>query len=134
MATRPPKNYSPEQVREGKERIVRALAEGKYLKDVCGKKGLPSQDVVQDWRRADALFAEQCAQARVDAAILRERQVSQLNDDVQAGRVAPDAARVALNALTWLAKVTAPKVYGDRVDVDHSGSVTLTVDPADAKL
>lgn len=98
--------------------IIDNLAQGRYLSQFCGKKGIPSHDTVQRFQAANAEFASQCARAREASAWLHEAAVKEISDKTLKGVYAPDAARVAINAETWLAKVRAPKVYGDKATTD----------------
>lgn len=116
------------------ERVVEKIAKGEYLSDFCGKDGIPTARTLQNWQLADPAFFAQCARAREVSAELNERRISQIIEKTLADEVKPDAARVAINGLTWLAKVRAPKVYGDAVDVKHSGNVNLNVTPTDMSV
>ena len=110
---------------EIKAAIVEAIATGRYLTDVCAEPGMPSRRTVLNWQDSDAEFCAQCARAREVSGEVQERAIAQLSRDVLSGAVPADAARVALNAMTWIAKVRAPKVYGDKVE--HAGTVGMTV-------
>lgn len=110
------------------ERIVEKIAAGEFLEDFCGKDGIPHRSTVWRWQETDPEFATQCARARERSGAEYERRVAAAAHDVVMGNIEPDAARVAINALTWLCKVRAPKVYGDKVDVTASeGGFALTV-------
>jgi hypothetical protein len=43
-------------------------------------------------------------------------------------------ARLQVETRKWFLSKLAPKVYGDKLDVDHSGQVTLTLGRDDAQL
>lgn len=105
--------------------IVERLAAGEYLRDICSEEGMPDRRTVQRWMLADEAFAAQCARAREMAAELDEEEVERLARAVEAAELAPEAARVAINARTWLAKVRNPKRYGDRVELEHKGRIEV---------
>ena len=75
----------------------------------------------------------QCALAREVSAELNERRIAQLSESAASGETAPDAARVAINGLTWLAKVRAPKVYGDKLELAGKVSIDLAETLAERK-
>lgn len=45
-----------------------------------------------------------------------------------------NAARLCIDTEKWLLSKIAPRKYGDRIELDHSGAVTLTLTPEDASL
>ena len=112
---------------ELKAAIVEKVAGGEYLRTFCGENGFPSRSTVARWLQEDADFATQYAHARESSGEVHEQSVAKLVDGVITGDIEPDAARVAINALTWLAKVRAPRQYGDQLDVKHSGGVVVEV-------
>jgi hypothetical protein len=105
--------------------VVDRIAEGHRLVDIGRDIGVERRTILR-WQQANEEFCAQCAHARVLSAQVNEESIATLVDEVQRGSLAPDAARVALNGLTWLAKVRAPKVYGDKLEM----AGTLTVDVA----
>lgn len=105
--------------------IVRRIAGGEFLKDICAESGMPDRVTFWEWTVADPELATQCAHARALAASENEREVAELARKAAEGKIEPDAARVAINAHTWLAKVRNPKVYGDRVELEHKGRIEV---------
>lgn len=112
------------------QRIVDGIAQGEFVADLCREVGI-SRMTMWRWRQDHADFDTQCAHARERSAAVNEEDIQRLMLEVKTGEVAPDAARVILNGYTWLAKVRAPKVYGDKMDVEMGGSVNVTVNKAD---
>jgi len=111
--------------------IIARIAGGEFVQDICAEEGMPNRSTFWEWLRADAALAAQCARARAEAAAVNEREVLLLAQRVLStgeDAIAPEAARVAINAHTWLAKVRNPQVYGDKVSVD------ATVRPAQPVL
>lgn len=109
------------------EQIVDSIAQGVLLDKICKRRGFPSRMTIWRWRQDNPDFDTQCARAREVSAAVDEDRIAGLVDSVIAKKIEPDAARVALNGLTWLAKVRAPKTYGEQVDVKHSGGVIVEV-------
>lgn len=48
-------------------------------------------------------------------------------EDMRSGTIDAAQARVELDARKWFASKFLPKRYGDKLDLDHSGNVGLTV-------
>ena len=78
--------------------------------------------------RAKTAFAAKCARTRegpqaehvVDGIV-------EIEDGVLAGTIPPDAARVLISSKQWRASKLAPKKYGDKLDMNHSGSVGVKI-------
>ena len=102
------------------ESVILGIANGKLLSDIAGELGV-DRTTIWRWQQQDADFATQCARAREFSADMSEEEISRLMGEVRRKDVEPDAARVILNGLTWLAKVRAPKVYGERTSHEHTG-------------
>lgn len=113
--------------------ICEQIANGMSLRKVCAQEGMPSQKTVFTWLQNDAGFAQQYARAR-------ERQADGFFDEiVDIADTEEDAqkARVRIDARKWVAGKMRPKVYGEKVDIEHTGSVQFEkivrtiVDPKD---
>lgn len=116
--------YPPEVA----QAIVERLEAGEFLNDICAEQGMPDPSTFRRWKRADEELARQCARARVEAAVVDEQKVAELAAKVIAGEIEPEAARVAINAHTWLAKVRAPRVYGDKLEVEATHRVVPSLE------
>lgn len=98
--------------------IIDRLGDGGFLQDICSEEGMPDRRTVQRWMKADPDLAAEIARARARAAEADEREVARITAGVLDGTFPPDAARVALSGRMWLAKVRAPKVYGDKLEIE----------------
>jgi hypothetical protein len=122
-------------------RICERIVEGETLASICKDKSLPSYsqlfrvmeveesspeiDRIRDsYARAKRWQADYFADKITELATSEPRYNA--HGDVDGGEV--QHRRLAIDALKWQASKLRPKVYGDRVDVQHQGNVTLTVD------
>lgn len=105
--------------------VVERLAAGEYLHQIAGTGGIPAERTLHTWKDEDEAFSAQCARARVQSAVRIEAKAAEVVDKVERGELEPEAARVMLNGLTWLAKVRAPEVYSEKVAVQHSGRIAV---------
>jgi hypothetical protein len=108
---------------EVQARVVEHIRAGDLLEAFCGKDGIPHRSTVWRHQLENAEFATQCARARELSADVVEARVATVVEGVLSGDIAHDAGRVGINGLTWLAKVRAPKVYGDKVEIDAKVSI-----------
>lgn len=133
-----PSSYTPEVAEE----ILRRLSEGESLRSICRDDHLPAESTVRLWAVDDIHgFSAQYARARdvgLDAVADELLEISDdaTNDwmerngsDSEGWAVNGEAlgrSRLRVDTRKWLLSKMAPKKYGDRVALDHSGGITLT--------
>lgn len=100
--------------------ILRRLAEGESLRAICRAEGL-AESTIRLRFKSDPTLAAQYAHAREAQADHYAERI------VDSALSATDAAlgRLEMDALKWAASKLAPKVYGDKQAVEHSGSIGL---------
>ena len=125
-----PSDFTPEKANA----ICELLMEGRSLRSICAQDDMPSQTTVFRWLNAQPQFREQYAHARDNQAdTYADRAVDE-------ALTAEDASigRLRMDALKWAAGKLAPKRYGDKLDLSHSGQIQITkvvrelVDPNDS--
>lgn len=129
------------------EAICERLAAGESLNAICKDEGLPAEPTVRRWALDDVEgFAAKYTRAREQQADALAEEIITIADAdpatlLQGGegdtRIVIDSAAVAhqrlrVDARKWFASKVAPKKYGDKVDVAHSGSVSLESTVAEA--
>lgn len=117
-----PTTYSEELA----DTICDLLMDGNSLVKICEQDGMPHRSTVIRWMAADEDFATRCARAR-------EAQADFMDDKILdvANASTPETAvadRVKIAAYQWRAAKLQPKKYGDKVDLNLSGSVSLMTD------
>ena len=73
-------------------------------------------------------FVEQYARAKDQSAHAHSERILEIVDRVLDSDVNPNAGRVAIDALKWTAARMQPKRYGDRIEANLSGDITVQVD------
>lgn len=129
-----PSTFTPERAAA----ICERLAAGESLRAICRDEGMPSQRVVFEWLAADGAFAQQYARARSQGLDEVAQEIIEISDEVEVEAVQDgeavtlklDATAVARNRLRvdarkWLLAKLAPKKYGERLNLEHSGSIDL---------
>jgi hypothetical protein len=71
------------------------------------------------------------ARARQDAADTLADQIRELAGRVERGELEPNAGRVAIDALKWIASKLKPREYGDRAQLDVAASLDVTARVSD---
>ena len=109
------------------DQILEAIANGiglvTFLKSV---PGMPSYPTVMRWIRGNPEFAASYAQAREDMADNDADKIADVAAAVLEGSVDPNAARVAIDAFKWSAGKRRPKRYGEKLEVENTGTVAVT--------
>ena len=115
--------------------ILARISEGESLLSVCDSPHIPAHSTVCGWVVDDREgFADRYARARRLCAERWAHEVLTLSD--AAPIVAPDGRvdsaavqhqRLRVDSRKWLLSKIVPKIYGDRVALDHAGGVAITV-------
>lgn len=111
--------------------ICGLIASGKSLRKILKSVGMPLERTVYNWLRDIPEFAGQYAQAREAQADTYADAIVEIADTEK------DAAKARnrIDARKWAAGKLRPKVYGDKVSLDHSGSIqTVPDEQLDARL
>ena len=101
--------------------VCKRIELGETVRAIAADPEMPGRTAIFEWLRAHGDFADQYARAREESAHSSADQVVDIAQDVLAGQVLPDAARVAIDALKWTAGKRKPKVYGDKVTQEQTG-------------
>ena len=136
MATNPkagrPSSYSEATATA----ICERLAVGQSLREICRDRDMPNKSTVFRWLAGNKEFREQYAAAHVVQADALAEEILEIADNAtndwmerQSGEetiVVADhdhisRSRLRVDARKWLMSKLAPKKYGDRVELEHSG-------------
>lgn len=123
--------YSPEEIESHKADICEMIATGKSLKSICDTESMPSRPTVYQWLAEDSDFSDRYARAREEQADFYADEIIDIAD------VAKDAnlARLQIDARKWKASKLQPKKYGDKIDLNHTGTLGhMTDEQLNARL
>ena len=129
--------YATDEVTEIQEKLLAEIQTGRSLRQVCTDEGMPHFTTVLRWVAADGQFASKYARARTAQADTLFDRMEAVEEAVSAGTMDSHAARVVLDSMRWRASKLAPKVYGDRLDVQVSDtriSISGALAAANARL
>lgn len=98
------------------------VAQGKSLRKIAKLKGMPATTTVIRWLGENEAFRAQYARAK-------EAQMEHYADAIveisDATSEDPQRSRLRVDARKWLMSKLAPKKYGDKVALEHSGEVKI---------
>lgn len=108
--------------------ICARLANGESLSAICRDKGMPDRGTVVRWCLESDEFYSEYSRARAMQAELFAHEIIELTDSVLGERqssAAVTAAKNASDARKWVISKILPSKYGDKLQVEHSGSMGL---------
>jgi hypothetical protein len=121
------------------DKICEGIAEGMSLRSLCDAEDMPNKATVFRWLADEERkgFRDQYARARETQADALFDEILQIADDGandsykdDEGRVKVDQdviarSRLRVDARKWMAGKLRPKVYGDKIQTEHSGEMTV---------
>jgi hypothetical protein len=106
-----------------REMILQCLEDGLSLRKACVKAEVARPAAVLDIARTDIQFGEQYARAREAGYLAR---ADRLRDDAWDMSIPADHKRIICDVQRWELSKMLPKLFGERLDLVHSGSVART--------
>jgi hypothetical protein len=121
---------------EKADAICELLAEGASLRKAAAEIGVSAPTVLR-WCEVNSAFAEQYASARARGYQLLADEIIEISDDSEGDILKSengdrfDSERVAraklrVDSRKWMLAKMLPKVYGDKLDLNHAGKVEFT--------
>lgn len=122
--------------------ICERLIEGQSLRTICLADDMPSASTVCRWLAKHEAFREQYTLAREAQADTLTDEMLDIADDgtndwmekknsegevtgVEYNGEAVQRSRLRIDTRKWYASKLAPKKYGEKLDIDHSGGLTV---------
>lgn len=123
------------------ETICKRLAQGESMRSICFDDDMPSQATIYNWLADEKMcsFLEMYTRAReVQAECLAEEIISIADDGANDTYIDDEGQRktdydniarskLRVEARKWVAAKLLPRKYGDRVQVDHTGTIEVDI-------
>lgn len=130
-----PSRYSPAVAAE----IIEKLSKGIPMAEICRLARMPSVTTVWEWTTKDEEFSESIARARVAGFDVIAADCLKIADTQKCGKIVkrgPDGTTTTTEDMLGHRKLQIetrlkllskwdPKRYGDKLDLQHSGSVEI---------
>jgi len=128
-----PTDFSPEMAMA----ICVEISSGRSLRSICLDEGMPDKATVFRWLAKYEAFRDQYAHAREAQADAMLEDILEIADDgtndsytdeegnVRTNQDVIARSRLRVDARKWAMSKMAPKKYGEKLDLNHSGSVNL---------
>ncbi len=122
------RKFTKEEVDGFKNTIIIGLGDGKSLLQILkqNKNKMPSRPTVYTWLNDahpdfDEVFFNNYVRVREESGDYDAEKVPDIVNQMLAGEITPEQARVAIDAYKWSAGVKKPKKYGKSVDLTTNG-------------
>lgn len=126
---------------ETADAICELIAEGKSLRKACELTQGAKPQTVLDWKNdpANAAFAGQYARARETGYLLLADEIIDISDDGQNDSYVDEdgqprtnvdviaRSKLRVDSRKWMLSKMLPKVYGDKLDLNHAGDLTVKI-------
>ena len=109
------------------EGLLRWIAEGKTLREWSRQPGNPAWRTVYHWLDKDQEFVARFARAREDGYDAIAEECRTLADTPPQDQVEVQWRRLQIDTRLKLLAKWSPNKYGDKVGIEHGGSVTINV-------
>ena len=134
---------------EQRANFLARVAGGRSVRDVCSNEDMPSRTVIYEELAANKDFADHYARAcdmRADEGFDeifeiaddgRNDWIETREDDARGWRENGESLRrsqIRIDARKWALARMSPRKYGDKLDLNHGGGVTVLLSPDTAKL
>ena len=126
------------------DEICLRLSQGETLSSICKDEHMPERRVVYAWQAADEAFAAQVASARAvgydaiadDCMAIADdsgRDYTMTDKGLQFDGEHVQRSKLRIWARQELLKKWDPRRYGDKLDLNHSGALSVTVQKLSGK-
>ena len=103
--------------------ICERMSNGESVRKICSSPDMPAMSTVFKWLNEKEGFSEQYARAREAQA---DKYADELVDIADEGsNEDAQILRLRMDARKWAASKLAPKKYGDKLDLNHGGGVSV---------
>ncbi len=132
------------------EAILAQVAEGRSVSSVLEPEGMPHRSTFHDYVANTEGAADKYARACEERETRMFEQIEQIADDarndfmevarkdgskdVVFDREHVERSKLRIEARKWMLGKMRPKKYGDKLDVEHGGSLVVHISPDIAKI
>lgn len=116
------------------EDICAEVADGGTLRDICERRDMPARSTVYAWLSVHPDFAASYARAVDLRTELLADELLEIADDTTGDTIITDSgiradnewinrSRLRVDTRKWLLAKLMPKKYGEKVELDHTGTI-----------
>ena len=103
--------------------ICQRLKEGMTLREICRMDDIPvSSDTVLAWKDEMESFSSRYARAREDGYFAQFEEMVAIAKSCPPNNGDVQKAKLIVDTLKWQLSKALPKIYGDRLNMEHTGA------------
>ena len=122
-----PSEYDLELCKE----VCNEVANGFNIKTVLkSQERYPTFQTWCNWKRQHDELFDLYTRSIQDKAESVDEEIDFIYDEIKAGNIEPSAGRILIDTLKWKAAKYYPKMFGDKVQQEHSGKIEGQVPPS----
>ena len=118
-----PSKKTPKTVEE----LLLRISMGRSVANVCSDEDMPEVRTVFRWISEDEEFRQAYARACANRSLVYADTIGDIAKGVMAGKIPPDAGRVAIDSYKWIAARLMPKYYGEKQQIEATVNHTHTL-------
>lgn len=118
-----PSKKTPKTVEE----FLIRISMGRSVANVCSDEDMPEVRTVFRWIAEDEEFRQAYARACANRSLVYADTIGDIAKGVMAGKIPPDAGRVAIDSYKWIAARLMPKYYGEKQQIEATVNHTHTL-------
>ena len=109
--------------------ICGEIASGRSLRSICEEDGMPHRQTVFKWLAKHKEFNDQYAISQKERTEAFAEDILDIADQYEREEDQDhiNRARLRIDTRKWLMSKMAPKRFGDRQEIEHSGSIKHTL-------
>ena len=105
--------------------ICDELADGDNIKSILKQSKYPDWSTFRRWKNENEELRTLYINSQQDKAIALENEIDDVMQGLKDGTYDASTANVLIQTLKWKMAKFYPKVFGEKVDIEQSGSLTL---------
>jgi len=110
--------------------VCKEVANGFNIKTVLSSKAeYPDFSTWCDWKRKNDELANLYTRSIQDKAESVDEEIDLIFSEVRSGGIDPSTGRLLIDTLKWKASKYYPKMFGDKVQQEHSGEIKGQLPP-----
>jgi hypothetical protein len=118
-----PSKKTPKTVEE----LLLRISMGRSVANVSQDEDMPDLRTIFRWVASDEEFRHAYARACANRSLVYADTIGDIAKGVMAGKIPPDAGRVAIDSYKWIAARLMPKYYGEKQQIEATVNHTHTL-------
>ncbi len=107
---------------KNKAKVLALIDDGLSVREISRQESMPARKTIYQWISNDKDFSNRYARA---TTLRTDAKFDEIDDIVDGGAGDVALARLRYDACKWKLAKMQPEKYGEKLDIEHGGSVTV---------